>query len=295
MSTSIIIPFYKDVSGLNATLSALRRCAYIESCEVIVVDNGSPISVESITHQFPEVLTINEHTPGSYAARNHGIQSCNGEVVFLLDAGCIPSKQWITAGLAFLEAHPNVDFVGGNIRLTGAPWDQATLAEKYEALFAFRQQHSVEVGKVSVTANMAIRRRCFDKAGLFDATMLSGGDLLWCKRAQAAGLTIGYCREMSVGHPMRTTVRELVKKKRRTEAGGLVLYRKLYGRLAAFYRLIYPGVPLVHTINALVLRKHEIRANFPDTIRLFALLAYLSLVGYGAKLRLVLTGVAERE
>ena len=60
-----------------------------------------------------------------------------------------------------------------------------------------------------------VRRDVFDRVGQFDECF-SGGDIAWNHRAQSAGVPILYAEEVCVGHPARRSLRDILRKKRRT-------------------------------------------------------------------------------
>ncbi len=72
---------------------------------------------------------------------------------------------------------------------------------------------------MAATANMIAHRDVFDTAGLFREDMRSGGDAEWGHRASSLCFPIAYAANVTVYHPARNSMAELVQKARR-EAGG---------------------------------------------------------------------------
>jgi GT2 family glycosyltransferase len=125
---------------------------------------------------------------------------------------------------AFLDAHPEVARLGGRIDI--APSPAPTVADVYEAAFAFPQEKYVAAGWAP-TANMGTWARVLKAAGPFDDAHYSGGDKDWGLRAQAAGFGIGYAAQAGVTHPPRT-VAEILRKRRRI--AGAMLNRQIAER-----------------------------------------------------------------
>ncbi len=162
-----------------------------------------------------------EANPGSYAARNCGIDESQREILAFLDADCLPEPEWLEAALICME-NQGADLVAGQIALT-YQCERLTPAECYEKAFAFRQAQNVERG-VAVTANLIVRREVFEAVGKFNEQMMSGGDFEFTRRATAAGFKLVYCPDAVVRHPARNTLASLAQKARRVSAGSMALH-----------------------------------------------------------------------
>lgn len=244
---SVIIPTYHDWPKLEANLQALTQQSYPQDRFEIIVVNNAPDDPCPIELPGPNVQVIAEGRPGSYAARNTGIGVATGEIFAFTDADCLPGPQWLEAAVAALLA--GADRVAGRVELTFQS-DQLTLAELYEQTFAFDQEKNIKSTGACVTANLVAWRRVFDEAGLFDATMLSGGDMEWGRRAAGKGFNIVFVPEAVVRHAARTTLGELLKKSRRV-AAGVARLEALTGYRKSFFRRISPPVSVLPRIKAM--------------------------------------------
>jgi len=215
---SVIIPVYHDWHRLGMALDALDRQTWPKDrFEVIVVNNDPADLFPEKSSGGPNVRRVCEKNPGSYAARNKGIRISRGTVLGFCDADCIPAADWIEKAVECLVQNPDCFRVAGRIELTCEDQKNPGLAEMHERIFAFRQDGYAKDG-VSTTANMFAWRQVFDAVGRFDESLLSGGDLEWGQRADAAGFAIGYCPEAVVQHPARDRG-QLMKKARRVCSG----------------------------------------------------------------------------
>lgn len=212
---SVIIPTYHDWDRLKLCLNALAQQSYpIDRFEVLVVNND-PEDPPPYVVAIGNVRLLEEAKPGSYAARNAAIRVANGEIFAFTDSDCIPDLDWLRNGVQGL--------VNGNDRIAGhvqifCANQRPTVAEAYELVFAFNQKTNAENG-VSVTANLICYRDCFEKTGLFNCNLLSGGDIEWGYRANAQGFSISYQDGVMVQHPARGSVGDLLKKRRRISGG----------------------------------------------------------------------------
>ena len=214
MRISVVIPVWRDWPRLALCLDALaRQTLPAADFEVIVVDNDD-------THAPPPmpagVRCLHEPRGYSYAARNAGLAVTRGEVIAFTDADCIPDPDWLEQGLAALAAHPEWGLAAGRIELFGER-DNAVL--RFEQLFEFQQRHYVENLGFGATANLFARRAVVEATGGFDASMKSGGDSDFGRRARMQGYAVGYADGPTIRHPSRATLAAVLQKNRRIAAG----------------------------------------------------------------------------
>ena len=83
-------------ASLPVCLKALSDQTYPRArFEIIVIDNGSTDQTSKIAEEMGAVV-LHETKRSPYCARNVGINSCRGEWLAFTDAGCVPSKDWLT-------------------------------------------------------------------------------------------------------------------------------------------------------------------------------------------------------
>ncbi len=203
---SVIIPVFKDWDRLILCLDALNEQKNAESnFEVIVVNNDpSDSSRPSQDFSFP-IKFLNEHTPGSYAARNKGLSEAIGSALLFTDSDCIPTPDWIFQAMKSLENQER-DLFAGSIELF-SPVENRYV--RFENAFAFPNATYVSANNFGVTANLLVKKKVFDQIGEFDAGLFTGGDFEFCNRAAKAGFKIEYNPRMIVKHPARTSWDEL--------------------------------------------------------------------------------------
>ena len=237
----MIIPTYHDWDRLSYCITSLTKQTYPgDRFEVIIVNNDPEDTPPELS--VPENFQIlSEAKPGSYAARNTGIRASKGEIMAFTDSDCIPYKDWIQNAVGYLQN--GSQRIAGRVELFYHA-DRLTFAEKLEKAFAFRQQNNAALGG-SVTANMVTWRHNFDRVGLFDSTFLSGGDMEWGFRANAAGIGIDFADDAVVRHPARLRVRELLNKQKRV-AGGVVRINRPTGLSGTLKWIILGFIPPVH-------------------------------------------------
>lgn len=214
MDATVIIPTYRDWTSLRTCLDCLSGQTVDPSRFEILVVNNAPEFPPPEGFDLPaNARILSEAKPGSYAARNAGIGAARSENLFFTDADCRPMPDYLENGLEALAARPEVLRFAGAVELVPAQ-DRWTAPELYDRLTSLRQERYASQGRAA-TANLFVRKSAFDQIGLFDAEALSGGDMEWSARAQAAGLTLLYVPEVLVLHPARRSYAEHATKQRR--------------------------------------------------------------------------------
>lgn len=219
---SVIIPVYNDKAELDICLRALHAQTLGKSkFEIIIVDNASTDNLEEIKAKYPEVIYLYEGQPGSYSARNKGIENARCDVIAFTDADCIPSNNWLERGLLTItkKAKDQVGIIAGEVSFFVADKENMTAVEVWETMHKYHQEYFVREFKFALTANLFVRKDIFKELGIFNAELKSGGDFEWGNRANEKGFTIFYDRELVVKHPAKETIGEFINKVRRLMGG----------------------------------------------------------------------------
>ena len=217
---SVIIPVYNDRERLITCLEALQAQTYpAERFEVLVVDNGSKDPVEQAVAAFPQARCLHEPKPGSYAARNRGIEASRGEILAFTDADCLPTETWIKCGVEALLETSDVGLVAGKVDLFAQDPAQPNIYELYDRFFYLDQKVAVERGHYGATANLFTYRSVMDEVGPFNSEFKSSGDSDWGKRVFRHGYAQRYAEKARVRHPARDSFEQLHRKTVRITGG----------------------------------------------------------------------------
>jgi GT2 family glycosyltransferase len=217
---SIIVPVYDDVESLARLMRALREQDYPQDCfECLVIDNlcGEPVQIPNDCI-FP-VRIFCEPRPGSYAARNRGLQHARGQILAFTDADCIPRREWLSSAVRRLEAADQPVMVAGGIEVFCQREIGGSVFEWHSVVNDLNQARFVAQYHFAATANMITTRKVFERVGPFNPALLSGGDLEWGQRAWSMGIDQVYAEEAVVRHPARSSFQSLIKKTRRIAGG----------------------------------------------------------------------------
>lgn len=194
---------------------------------MIIIDNGDSPSISKEDFNWERVKVFHEPIPGSYAARNKGIDKALGEYLFFTDADCRADVNWLMNGLKAVRAGEKV--IGGNISLISDSQNTWSSLEKYEKAFFFQQAHYIKNEQYAATANLIVSKRIMNKVGLFDASLRSGGDQDWGKRAHLLNVDFSFCKDIIVFHPTRKNLKSFIKRNIRVSSGNLYLFYRSQG------------------------------------------------------------------
>jgi hypothetical protein len=130
---SVVVPAYNLARFLARAIdSALAQDWPAEAIEVIVVDDGSSDETPQVLAAYGErIRAIRQDNGGLVRAVDRGLAEVSGDYVALLDADDEWPADRLRRQVAFLEAHPRVGLVHGDMTLIDA--DGAVTAESFFA------------------------------------------------------------------------------------------------------------------------------------------------------------------
>lgn len=221
---TVIVPVYNEGGNVRGLVESLITQDYPGNVDVLIVDNGSTDETKAILESL-DINYLTEREPGSYAARNRGIEEAEGDIVAFTDGDCRPRPGWLREAVGCLrrqEAH----LVAGRVKRPPSPWGNLWAA--YDAAMYLRQAYYVTLGRAA-TANLVVRSEVLDAIGPFPQVR-SGGDFDWTGKATDAGYRLVYCDGAAVLHPPYRTFREVFRKEARfvRESGILSVFKSIH-------------------------------------------------------------------
>lgn len=233
---SVVIPALNAAGQLPALLEGLRAAIAEapERVEIIVADNGSTDGTASIA-EAAGARVIRAATPGPAAARNAGMREARGALILLIDADCVPARDWIAVWCRAFAEDPRLDLAGGDLEDA----ETETLVGLYTAYHGILEARRFAAGSPTrpgffVTANFAIRRAALERLGGFDETMdPAGEDADLCWRADELGMTRRFVPQCRARHHHRTSLRGLARQMYKYGLGSAAVQAK-WGRKKGF-------------------------------------------------------------
>ncbi|ARV63281.1 glycosyl transferase [Nostocales cyanobacterium HT-58-2] len=208
---SIIIPTYNRPERLVTCLESLTRLDYPRiDFEVIVVDDGSKIPLESVIAAFEESLNltlIHQTNAGPATARNTGATQARGKYLAFTDDDCTPAVDWLITLAVRFATTPDV-MIGGRT-LNALPNNLYSTASQVLVDYLYNY-YNTGCGQSNFFAsnNFALPADRFHAVGGFDTTfsLAAGEDREFCDRWLYYGYKMIYAPEVQVYHAHQLTL-----------------------------------------------------------------------------------------
>lgn len=201
---SVIISAYNYGHFISQTLDSLQAQTY-QDWECIVIDDGSKDDTAEVVTRYAEKDSRIKYTyqknQGPSAARNNGLRNITGKYVQFLDADDLIEPEKFQRQVEYLEQHPEVDIVYGNVRFFitedinerlytkfggDEPWMPETSGAGEHVLAALIRNN------IMVINSPLIRRSAIDAVGLFDELLKGPEDWDYWIRMAAHGKRFQY-------------------------------------------------------------------------------------------------------
>ncbi len=177
---SVIIPTYNReqfiVRAINSVLSQIYR-----DFEIIIVDDGSTDHTKNILDQFNgKIKYIYQDNQGVSAARNRGIQESSGQYIAFLDSDDYWVPEKLTLQVDVLEKNPHIGIVYARMPILNEKGEKVGL--KPARISGKNFKELMEVWGDLPTSTVMTRKECFNKAGMFDASLPPMEDIdMWIR------------------------------------------------------------------------------------------------------------------
>jgi len=171
LSFSFIVPVYNRPNEIQELLESLLQQTYDRDFEIVIVEDGSTQSSESVVKSFQDKLNIayyQKPNSGPGDSRNYGMRLAKGNYYIVLDSDCILPPQYLVAAEKSL--------LGAFVHCYGGPdaahesFTNVQKAINY-AMTSFLTTGGIRGGKKAVdkfqprSFNMGISKEAFEKVG----------------------------------------------------------------------------------------------------------------------------------
>ena len=211
---SIIIPTFNRRDVIVGTLESLRRMtAPPGGFEVIIVDDGSPHSLDALVapyrEQYPLTL-LRQVNAGPAAARNRGAALARGEFLAFTDDDCQPRPDWLCAFDRLLTNHPG-ELLGGII-VNSLVSNVFSATSQLIVDLVYRQFNPApEQATFFCSNNLVMSAARFRDLGGFDESsfrLAAGEDRDFCSRWRQRGWPMRQVNEAVILHSHQMTLRK---------------------------------------------------------------------------------------
>ena len=202
---SIIIPTYNRPEQLASCLESLNRLDYPRDCfEVIIVDDGSSLCMDSVAAPFKEQLTVDlirQANAGPASARNTGSAHAKGQFLVFTDDDCQPSPNWLQALAQGFSDFPET--VVGGCTLNKLPDNIYSEASQLLIDYIYSYYNSdPNHAHFFASNNLSLAADHFHSLGGFDTTfpLAAAEDREFCDRCLDQGYRLVYLPAAQVEH-----------------------------------------------------------------------------------------------
>ncbi|MGR5291097.1 glycosyltransferase [Vibrio alginolyticus] len=213
---------------------------------IAVVDNGSTDKtlelISEYTHNNNLIVIDGSLVKGSpYSARNMVINSVDADNYCFMDG--YPERNYLKKAN---QIELDNSIVAGRIIIETS--DSSSVYELYDSVFNLDNEKIINKFQRAPTGNLIINRKVFQKLGLFDEKIRSGGDMIYTSNATRCGFKISYDSQLISKYYARNKI-QLLKKMKRVAKGQVGIWqseKKVFFYLSkSIIKLILPNNPVL--------------------------------------------------
>ncbi len=205
---SIIVPVYNRPDEIDELLESLTHQDFDQDYEIVIVEDGSTQSSESIIEKYRSQLNISyffKENSGPGDSRNYGMQRAWGNYFIILDSDVILPSHYLSTIDTFL-ADNYLDCFGG-ADAAHESFSDVQKAINY-VMTSFFTTGGIRGGKIKIqkfeprSFNMGISKEAFEATGGF-SKIHPGEDPDLSQRIVTKGFTTGFLPNAFVYHKRR--------------------------------------------------------------------------------------------
>ena len=249
MKYSIIVPVYNRPDEVDELLQSLTRQT-LRDMEVIIVEDGSNLTCESVVHKYAGKLQLRyymKENSGPGPARNYGAEHSQGDFLIFLDSDCVLPQDFLKEVDAELT-RKECDAWGGPDRAHES-FTPVQKAISY-SMTSFLTTGGIRGSKKQVDGkfyprsfNLGIRRSLYRQLGGFSC-MRFGEDIDLSIRIYGSGASCRLFPEAWVWHKRRTDFRKFFKQVHNSGIARINLMKRHPGSLKLVHLL-----PMIFTVG----------------------------------------------
>ena len=172
---SVVIPAFNSERFLADAIASVQNQTYTIT-EIIVVDDGSTDRTFEIANGIPGVRVFQQANGGISAARNTGIQHCQGKLLAFLDSDDLWVPEKLERQISAAKDFSRVDMITGRV------------SQFYDKSHPSTNEPLPEFNDAAVAGTLLIPLAVFQRVGGFNPKLSVAEFIDWHSRAMAAGL-----------------------------------------------------------------------------------------------------------
>jgi glycosyltransferase involved in cell wall biosynthesis len=209
---SIVLPVFNDEETIIECLQSLCKQTY-ENYEIIVVDDGSTDSTPSLLKNFSSynrgIRIITTNHVGTSEAKNIGLQSSDGVVIFFAEGDAIYDSNYLDEAIKCLDLDDNT----GGVCVLGEPWivkDTFVTRSMYAEKMIIHE--IIREGRLEPYYSWVFPRRVLEEVGAFDPRLSQAEDRDLFARVRKKGYRIGLVQKVLWRHKRDETTTQFLYK-----------------------------------------------------------------------------------
>jgi len=213
---SIIIPVYNRPKEIDELLESLTQQDFLDSFQVLVIEDGSSITSKEIVKKYTSKLTIKyffKENSGAGASRNFGMQKATGNYFIILDSDVILPTQYLSEVKKVLETNFTDAFGGPDAAHKSFTALQKAINYSMTAVLTTGgiRGRKQAVGKFQPRSfNLGLSQKAFEKTHGF-SKMKNGEDIDLTFRLWQNGFETQLIEKAFVYHRRRSTIPQFFK------------------------------------------------------------------------------------
>jgi len=173
MTVSIITATYNSAATVHNTLTCVRDQNY-EAIEHIIIDGSSKDNTIEIVRNFPHVTKIiSEKDGGIYEAMNKGIAFASGDIIGILNSDDIYVDENVISGIASVFNDDTIDVCYADLQYVHLHNVNKIVRTWKSGHFSGKSFHW---GWMPPHPTFFVRKKVYEKVGLFNTTLKSAAD-----------------------------------------------------------------------------------------------------------------------
>ena len=208
---TVVVPTCGRPAQLQSCLEALSVQTLGDSCEVVVVDDGSPrpVTEGSVARSAGQLdlRVVRQPNAGPASARNRGVREARGEFVAFTDDDCRPKRDWLEQLARAISIRPEA-LVGGTTT-NCLPTHLFPSASQLIVDLVYEHFNADPSRACFLASNNVIcSKRQFLELGGFDESLPRAGaeDRDFCDRWRARGWPLAWQKSAQVEHRHHQTL-----------------------------------------------------------------------------------------
>ncbi len=210
---SIIIPVYNRPQEVDELLASIVQQT-VRNLEVIIVEDGSVTTAESVVDKYKGELTIRYFTKpnsGPGPSRNFGFERAAGDYFVVFDSDCIIPPSYLATVDNFLQLSPLDVWGGPDKGSSDFTEKQQAMAYTMASIFT---TGGIRGGKAKDfqprSFNMGMSKEVYKNTGGFQLDRFAE-DIEFSIRVKKMGLKVGLIPQAFVYHKRRTNFNQFFK------------------------------------------------------------------------------------